>query len=110
MKNDTISKLIDKTGLSISQVATLFNVNPRTVRRWISGTSKTKPAQLITLSLIHEHGLSIITTNPHGLAFLVTMVDAMKDKGIVSIHRQLRCGYGVAARLIEESNNKENQP
>lgn len=100
-----IHELMLKTGMTGAQVALLFSVNERTIRRWRSGESPTPLAATLVLSIILKHGMTTAATLgvPELEKWVTTMVLAMsaEGQGLCGIQRNLGVGYGVAARIID---------
>lgn len=100
-----INNLMDATGMTCAQIATLMDVNPRTVRRWRSGESTAPLAAILVLSIIERHGMTTAATLcvPELENWITAMVMDLhrEGHGLSGIQRKMGIGYGIIARTLD---------
>jgi len=94
--------LIAAAGLTPPQIAALFDVTPRTVRRWRSGATPAPLAAVMLLGLLAEHGPRLLSTHVCAQTWLAALAWDMRHDGLSAIHRRLGIGYGDAARMLSD--------
>src|SRR3569833_2660008 len=90
--------LIAAAGLTPPQIAALFDVTPRTVRRWRSGATPAPLAAVMLLGLLAEHGPRLLSTPVCAQTWLAALAWDMRHDVLSSFHRRLGIGFGDAAR------------
>src|SRR3569623_749637 len=94
--------LIAAAGRTPPQIAALFDVTPRTVRRWRSGATPAPLAAVMQMGLLADPGPRLKSHHDCAQTRLAARAWVMRHDGLSAIHRRLGIGYGDAARMLSD--------